>query len=178
MKKGAIIAIFLLFIAGTACAATGPTEEDYKNLEQLRGKLVRMKREMDSFIKDIVATYPDQQGAMLDNLGQDVKVDVTETDKFVIVRADLPGMSKDKINVTLDNNKLLKISGKREIMKSQTSPGVVRKERMEGEFARVLELPTECMSEGIAATYKDGVLELVIPKKEKTKTETVKIKVQ
>ena len=178
MKKTGIVILMLLAISGTAFAETGPTEQDYKNLDELRVKLMRMKKEMDRFMKDIIGTYPDQALGAIDVFGLDVKVDIAETDKDVIVKADLPGMDKDKIEVTLLNSKILKIGGSREMAKKEAIPGMVRQERMSGRFERVLELPVECMNEGIKAAYKNGVLEIDIPKKKPGKEETVKINVQ
>lgn len=175
MKKIIIAILFVVLMAGTGYAVTTPTDEDYKNMGELRAKLVRMKREMDKFMKEIVATYPDEA---MSGFGEDVKVDITETDKDVLVKADLPGMDKDKIDITLENYKTLKIAGTREMEAKEITPGVVRQERMSGKFERILELPVECMSEGIKATYKAGVLEVVIPKKVKGKPEAVKINVQ
>ena len=178
MRK--IIAILLVVLAtsGVAFAVAGPTEEDYKDLDQLRVKLVRMKREMDKFMKDIISTYPNQTVGAADVFGQDVRVDISQTDSSVVVKADLPGMDKDKIEVTLTNDKILKIAGSREIEKKESVPGMVRQERMSGRFERVLELPVECLSQGIQATYKNGVLEIDIPKKKAQKEEAIKINVQ
>ena len=178
MKKIMIAILVMAVAASCAYAVTYPTDQDYKNLDDLREKLVRMKREMDKFMKDIISTYPNQAVGTTDIFGQDVRVDVAESDKDVIVRADLPGMDKDRIDVTLENNKMLKIAGSREIAKKESAPGVIKQERMSGHFERVIELPVECLSEGIRATYKNGVLEIVIPKKPAAKAETVKISVQ
>jgi len=178
MKKIIISLILIASFAVISYAETGPTEQDYKNMDELRVKLVRMKREMDKFMKDIISTYPDQAMSAVDVFGQDVKVDVAENDKNVIVKADLPGMDKDKIEVTLMNNKILKIGGTRNVTKEESAPGMVKQERMAGRFERVLELPVECLSEGIKAAYKNGVLEIDIPKKKPGKEEQVKINVQ
>ncbi|MFA4981572.1 MAG: Hsp20/alpha crystallin family protein [Candidatus Omnitrophota bacterium] len=176
MKKILLAALICVLAAGPALAET-PSDADYRDLEQLRTKLVRMKREMDKFIRDISATYP-EQGAAAGVFDQDVRVDITENDKDIMVKADLPGMEKDKIEVTLENGRLLKIAGAREIVKKETAPGMVRQERSSGRFERMLELPSECLSEGIGAAYMNGVLEITIPKKAKAKEEEVKIKVR
>lgn len=178
MKKLALVTILVVLTAGTVYADNLPTEEDYKNMDELRTKLVRMKKEMDRFMKDIITTYPADGTSAVMNFGQDVKIDVVETTKDIIVTADLPGMEKDKIDAVLEGSKTLKISGMREVVKSEEAPGVVKKERMQGKFERTLELPAECLSEGIKASYKNGVLELVIPKKEQVKEESVKINIQ
>jgi len=179
MKNFFIFCVIFFMTVSSACAQSAmPTEEDYKNLDQLRSKLVRMKREMDKFVKDVIASSGEEGVKMISSLDQDIRVDVTQDDKSVIVRADLPGMDKDKINIVLENSRILKISGEREMSKSQAAPGMVRQERMYGKFERVLELPAECMSSGINANYKNGVLEVTIPKKKMAKEEVVKIKVQ
>jgi len=178
MKKIAVVMLICVLAAGSAFAALDPTEEDYKNLEETRTKLVRMKKEMDKFMKDMMAAYPDEGSAAVREFGQGVTVDIAENDKEVIVKADLPGMEKDKIEVTLENNRFLKIAGSREAMKKETAPGMVKQERMQGRFERVLELPVDCMSENIKATYNNGVLEVVIPKMKKAQEKAVKVSVQ
>ena len=148
------------------------------DLDQLKVKIRRMKQEMDGFIKELAATYPVDGKSISDGWGQDVKVDISETEKDVVVRADLPGMDKDKIEITLEQGKMLKIAGSREISTTKTESGVIRQERMQGKFSRTLELPAECMNSGIKATYTSGVLEIVIPKNPASKAETVKIQVK
>lgn len=175
MKTIVAFAVCLGLAAGIAYAAM-PTDKDYENLDELRVKIVRMKREMDKFMKEIISTYP--QDGTFDTFGQEIRVDVTQTEKDVVVRADLPGMAKDKIEITLENSRVLRIAGARDIEKKETAPGMVRQERMQGRFERVLELPVECKNEGIKATYKDGVLEIVIPKAEQAKEKSVKVSVE
>jgi HSP20 family protein len=177
MKKIALALLLLAAFTGLALAQTAPSDDDSLDMQKVREKIVRTKREFDKLMKDVLSTYSDKEGALLSGFGQDVKVDVLDAGKNMIVKADLPGMEKDKIDITLENGKFLKISGSREIVKSQSSPGMVRQERSIGKFERVIELPSEGMSQGLMASYKDGVLEIVIPKKSPVKEETVKIKV-
>jgi len=179
MKKTLVYILALVFMADAAYAATPVQNDDvYKDLDQLKLQIRKMKREMSGLMKEITADYSSDSKALIEGWGQDIRIDVTETDKDVLVRADLPGMDKDKIEVTLEQNKLLKIAGSRDVMKSQSSPGVVVQERSRGAFSRTIDLPVECKSDGIKAAYNNGVLDITIPKKEKTKEDTVKIKVQ
>ena len=189
MRRMATLVMIGIFSASLALAQTYNIQSDKnaqandrtqeeRNLEILSKKLVRMKKEMDKFVKDMSATYQTQVDPAIAAYGSDVKVDMIENDKDFVVTADLPGMDKDKIVVTLDNNKVLKISGSREATKTQAGPNVVKQERMEGKFERVVELPAECKSDGIKASYKNGVLEITIPKKEPAKKETIKVSVQ
>jgi HSP20 family protein len=153
------------------------TDRDERELEALSKKLVRMKREMDSFMKELASSYQDA-GRPPAGFGSDVKVDIAENPKDFVVRADLPGMDKDKITVTLERGRLLRISGSREQMVEEKTPNMVRRERMEGRFDRTIELPADCKSEGITASYKNGVLEIAIPKKEESKPEMIKVDVK
>jgi HSP20 family protein len=177
VQKFILVLSLFAFAAGIAYAETGPSERDYQSLDELRVKLSRMRHEMDRFMRDIIGDYPGQ-AASLDALGQGVRVDVSETDTDVVVKADLPGMDKSKFEITLDNNKILKISGDREVSRKEESPNMVKQERMSGHFERILEMPVECLDEGIKATYRNGVLNIVMPKKEPGKKESVKINVQ
>jgi len=178
MKKMAILMLLTIFAACVVYAdATLPNDNEYKELDELKVKIRRMKKEADGFIKELVAAYPDDGKSLSGGWAQDVKVDVSETEKDVIVKADLPGMDKDKIEITLDQGKMLKIAGSREIVTNQTGKGFVRQERMQGNFSRILELPAECRNDGIKASYNSGVLDIIIPKKPKAKDETVKIKI-
>lgn len=185
MKRIVTAIMICVLCAGVATAqAYDKTVQDErtqeeKNLETLSKKLVQMKREMNKFINDMSATYSDAgTDQMTVAFGGDVKVDVAENDKDFTVAADLPGMDKDKIDITLERGRILRIAGMRHVEKIQSIPGVVRQERLEGKFERVVELPAECKSEGISASYKDGVLKIVIPKKETAIKEAVKVKVQ
>jgi len=178
MKRLLAAILFLAVFAGSGYAVSMPTEEDYQNLDQLRAKLVRMRKEIDKFMKDIVGPYSDMDKTGAGIFGQDVRVDVTENDNNIIVRADLPGMSKDKIDITLANDRVLTIAGSREVITQKNSPGVVRQERMSGQFERVLQLPNDCESQGIKAMYNEGVLEIVLPKKKNVKEEKIKVNIQ
>lgn len=178
MKTLLTAVLFLAIFANSSLADNMPASEDYQSLDQLRAKLVRMRREMDRFMKDIVEPYTaaDKTGASI--FGQDVRVDIAENDREIVVKADLPGMSKDKIDITLANDRTLTISGSREVVTQKSSPGVVRQERMSGRFERVLQLPSDCESRGIKATYEEGVLEVILPKKKNVKEEKIKVNVQ
>jgi len=179
VKKIAALASIMLLLSFFAYAQDAADDNTVHEMTILRKKLGQMKREIDLLVKDIMSTAPVAGGAAMSTFGSDIYVDILQTDKTVIVKADLPGMDKDKIDVTLDNDKFLKISGARNVIKSEKSPGVVRQERFFGNFSKIIELPCEVTPLGINAVYKDGVLEITIPKKAKSqKEETVKIDVK
>jgi Molecular chaperone (small heat shock protein) len=181
MKRIMAIVLTGLFLAvpGFCQTASDDTTTDTtaQDLSILRKKLGRVKREMDLLIKDMVSGASMASDAVSKDFASDVNVDILQTEKSVIVKVDLPGMEKDKINIALENGRTLKISGSREMLKNQNAPGVVRQERFFGSFEKTVELPCEVENSGINATYKDGVLEITIPKKAKAVENKVKITV-
>jgi HSP20 family protein len=175
MKKTAVVILIGILLAGPGFSETASNDTTAQDLSSLRKKLSRVKREMDLLVKDMVSGASAVSDAALKNFAGDVKIDILQNEKFVIVKADLPGMEKDKISITLDSGRFLKISGSREMLKSQAAPGVVRQERFSGSFEKTVELPCEAENFGISATYKDGVLEITIPRKAEAKESKVKI---
>ncbi len=167
-----------VLLAGIAYGMTESNDITAQDLSTLRKKLSRVKREMDLLIKDMVSGASMASDAVLKNSAGDVSVDILQNEKNVIVKADLPGMEKDKINITLESGRFLKISGSREMLKSQTAPGVVKQERFFGSFEKTVELPCEVQNSGIGATYKDGVLEVTIPKKAQAEENKVRINIK
>jgi len=176
MKKIAAVILVGIFLAGLGFSDTVSRDDTTaQDLSTLRKKLSRVKREMDLLIKDMVSGASMASDAVLKDSAGDVSVDILQNEKDVIVKADLPGMEKDKINIALERGRFLKISGSREMLKTLNAPGVVRQERFFGSFEKTMELPCEVESFGIGATYKDGVLEITIPKKAEAKENKVKI---
>ena len=99
-----------------------------------------------------------------------------EADKYVI-KADLPGVDKKDIDVKLENG-VISIRGEKHTEK-ETGKGTKRHrtERFHGTFARSFTLPDAVQDERVDASYKDGVLSLVIPKAEEAKPKSIDIKV-
>lgn len=102
-------------------------------------------------------------------------VDVAETKEKILVRAEVPGMKQDAISIEFENG-LLTIRGERKLEKAE---GVTwhRVERTYGTFSRSFTLPRTVDAEKIAATYRDGILEIEVPKKEEAKPKHIKIAV-
>src|SRR5919201_6521503 len=95
-------------------------------------------------------------------------VDVWETDAEIVYAFDLPGIPEDKIAVELDDNTLT-VTGERERTQEHSSDRFYRFERRYGQFARSVTLPAGVKESDIKADYKDGVLEVHVPKPEEPK---------
>ena len=99
-----------------------------------------------------------------------------EKDKYII-KADLPGVDKKDLDVKLENG-VISIRGEKQVEK-ETGKGTKRHrtERFHGTFARSFTLPDAVQDERVDASYKDGVLSLVIPKAEESRPKSIDIKV-
>ncbi|GIW06517.1 MAG: Hsp20/alpha crystallin family protein [Dehalococcoidia bacterium] len=91
------------------------------------------------------------------------RMDIFEQDGNLVIKADLPGLKKDDIEVTLDQGDLV-IRGERKEEKEVKEENYYRSERSYGSFYRRLALPFDAKPEQVQAEYKDGVLEIRIPK--------------
>ncbi len=105
------------------------------------------------------------------------KVDVAETDKDVTVTAELPGMKEDDVEVTLSDGNLV-IRGEKKAEKEDKSKNFHRIERSYGSFHRSIALPAEVDSEKVEASFRDGVLEVVLPKTQPSEAGSKKIPVR
>lgn len=101
-------------------------------------------------------------------------MDLVETADHYVLRADLPGLSDDDVNIQLEDN-VLTISGERKTEHEQHEEGYYRIERASGSFARSLTLPEGVDPDSVQARFDRGVLEIKIPKPEQKKPRQVQI---
>lgn len=104
------------------------------------------------------------------------KMDVNEREHEFAVRMDIPGMKQEDIHVTVENNHLT-ISGERLFEHDEKKDNYHRVERCHGAFSRSFSLPRTVDAGKISASYKDGVLEMTLPKREESKPKAVEIKI-
>lgn len=90
------------------------------------------------------------------------QIEVRQRGDRILVRADLPGLKREDVQIDVDND-MLTIRGERREEREQEEGGVFRSERTYGHFARTIPLPDGVDPEACEATYKDGVLEVHIP---------------
>ncbi len=102
-------------------------------------------------------------------------VDVAEDQDSYRLRAELPGVAKENLSVEVKENRLV-LSGRKEAKTEKAEGRTHYAEASYGEFSRVFELPRNVRADAIEAEYKDGVLELRIPKVEESKPKTIPVK--
>ena len=106
------------------------------------------------------------------------RVDVHEDEKAVYVKAEIPGLEEKDLNVTLKEN-MLTISGEKKAEKIEGEKGknYWYCERSFGSFSRTIALPDAIKHDDVKANYKNGVLEIEIPKAEETQPKKIDVKV-
>ena len=95
----------------------------------------------------------------------------------VVVKAEIPGMKKENLEINLSDSHLI-IKGEKKQEEEVKKKGYYYSERSYGSFMRSIDLPNEVKSEKATANFKDGVLEVRLPKTEEAKRKEVKIKVE
>jgi len=135
----------------------------------------RLRKEMDrvwdSFFEGRPGRRNREEGEWLPSL------DVAETKGDLVVRAELPGMDPKDIDISL-NEGVLTIRGEKKQEKEEKEEGYHLIERSYGSFTRSIRLPKEVQSEKIEASFKNGILKVVLPKSEEAKKKEIKIKVE
>jgi HSP20 family protein len=128
---------------------------------------------------NLLAQFHDEIGRLFDARFNPVTewtpaVDVRETEREYVIHADVPGVKPEDIDITLEND-VLTIKGSRNWEDRQETGDYKRVERARGTFFRRFVLPDTADSASVSAKNKDGVLDVVIPKKEKAQPRKIKI---
>ncbi len=133
-------------------------------------ELNRMQEEMNRYFDDFFGEHRRgvTEGAWLP------AVDVSEGDAQLTVRAELPGMSQDDIEINLQDN-VLTLKGEKKQEQKEEKENYHRVERSYGSFSRSFTLPSGVKADDINATFKDGVLEITLPKAEEEKAKKIAI---
>lgn len=105
----------------------------------------------------------DDAGLQEPGILHEVDVDVMDRDEEIVVRADLPGFTKDDVEVRVNGNRLT-ISAQRTKETEEAEENYYRRERLGNEVRRSLELPVEVDGDNASANFDDGVLEIKLPK--------------
>ena len=105
------------------------------------------------------------------------RVDIAETEGAFMIKADIPDVKKEDVKVTVDNG-VLTLKGERKQEKEEQNKKFHRVERYYGSFTRSFTLPDNVDESKIEAAFKDGVLNLTVPKTKETKTTAIEVKVR
>lgn len=135
----------------------------------------KMKRDMDRlFCKlwDDFCIPPLPRGA-----GEIPLMDLSETDESLVVKAEVPGINLEDLEISIADNTLT-IKGEMKQIDVEETKGYQWKERRYGVFTRILHLPCKILIDDVKATYENGILNIVMPKCKADKTSKIKVKVE
>lgn len=138
--------------------------------ESAFGELERMRRDMDRLLEGFGSRYFTPQSAGVFPL-----VNLTEDKNGYYVRAELPGMTADELNISATAN-TLSITGERKLADEGKNVRYHRREREAGSFSRIISLPGEVDANRVEAGLKNGMLTIHIPKAETAKPRQITVK--
>lgn len=159
-----------------------PWKKNDKNvLARREDPFYTFRREMDQMFDDFFGSgfglTPYNRGGFMEGFGSFTpQVDMTENEKEVKITAELPGLEEKDLDISLTGDTLT-ISGEKKAEKEDKGDNYYRMERSYGSFHRSIPLPTEVDTDKCNATFKNGVLQITLPKvhpKESAKKITVK----
>lgn len=137
--------------------------------------LVDIQREMNDLFDFSLGRWTQRQLGLLEGVWSPA-VDIYDSKDSLLVRVDLPGLKKEDIDVAVHEDKLL-LRGEKKAENEKKGKDFVRTERFYGSFYREIALPSAVDDAKVKAAYKDGVLELTLPKKEEAKPKQIQIDV-
>ena len=101
-------------------------------------------------------------------------LDVIENKSDIVLKVEIPGVKQEDINLSLEDDTLT-VKGERKQEKETSEGGCTRTERSSGSFQRTMRVPSTVDADKVKATYRDGILEIVLPKKEEAKPRAIKV---
>lgn len=137
------------------------------NKKESEHPLVSFREKMDGLFEDFFGNFQNMGLWPTSFEKSDFlpRIDVSESDKEIHVNAELPGMTEKDIEVTLENN-VLTVKGEKKQEEERKERNYYHVERRYGSFYRNIPIPGEVDTEKIEASFKNGVLNIIVPKKE------------
>ena len=137
--------------------------------------LYHIQGEMDRFVNDFFQT--DSRLDLPNGGTWSPAVDISETENALMVSAEIPGMKKEEIKISIHNN-ILVLKGEKKKEKEEKEEKYHRIERTYGSFTRSFSLPTSVDPNKVKASYKDGILYVELLKKEEAKPKEISVNVE
>ena len=139
-----------------------------------RGDINTLLDDLDDFFYDFERRIPYFSDPSKEP-GFRPQLDISETNSEYNISFDLPGVSKKDIDLKADNN-ILTIKGKKEFDKEHKDNNFYTRERFYGDFHRSVNLPSDADTDKINTNFKDGVLQIMIPKNANSHVKSIEIK--
>ncbi len=137
-------------------------------------EMTNLQREMNRMFDTFMRT-PEEEDSFKGTWSPEV--DIKESSDAIIIQAELPGMKKEEIKLSIRDN-TLQMSGEKKMEDEKKGETYHRVERAYGSFLRTFTLPSMVDASKIHAVFKDGVLHLTLPKAEESKPREISIKAE
>ena len=131
------------------------------------------RQEMDRLFDTFLAPNPKNHRSQ-NGLAFVPAAEMTETDNDIQLQLEMPGLKPEDVNIEITADSVT-VSGERKSETKSEDNGITRSEIRYGSFHRVIPLPVHVNNTNVTAEYKDGVLNLLLPKKEEEKDKVVKV---
>jgi HSP20 family protein len=142
--------------------------------------LMTLQQRINRLFEDVFPTIPraTREGQEFLATGDWIPpVDIYEDENAITLKVDIPGIDPNNLDIRVEGNRLF-LKGERQLEKETKRENFYRVERSYGSFSRAFTLPHNVQAENIDATYKNGVLNIMLPKREDAKPKQVKIKAE
>ncbi len=128
-----------------------------------------ISREMDKMMNTFKSNPPVRRRS--ERSAFNPKVDIYEENDNFYFKAEIPGVGKDDVKISVNKDNVLTIKGEKKFEKKDQIKSCCRNERAYGEFHRSFQLPDNADADGIKADFKNGLLNLTVPKKAEVRTD-------
>ena len=136
------------------------------------GEIDTLRKEMNNLLEQFTSNLPDNGNG----LAFMPSAEIDETEKEIHLKIEVPGMQADELDIQVMDDSV-SIKGERKSETKTEENGRFRSEFHYGKFERLIPMPSSIAKDQVVAEYKDGVLNLTLPKTEETEKESVKIPV-
>ncbi len=137
-------------------------------------EILRLQRELERLARNTLVPVQEVEKEIEERLKFVMPVEVYETPNEFVVKVELPGVKKEDVDIVVRDNYLVIKAEKKEEVEEERQHVHLR-ERVYGKFERVIPLPPDLDTDNAKASFKDGVLEIRIPKKAATKEKKISI---
>ena len=134
--------------------------------------MLSLRADMDRLFSGLLGGVPEDREGFWAPV-----VDIEEDSDKIVVKAEIPGMTREDIKVSVQGN-LLTITGERKHENEIKNKTFHRIERAYGKFSRMITLPTDVDADKVKATYKDGILNIALPKPESVKPKHIDVEIK
>ena len=139
-------------------------------------ELLDVREEMNRLFDGFFTGWPERRRGLLEGEWAP-SIDIAETEEDIVVTAELPGIKLDEVDITITDD-ILTLKGEKKEENEVKDKNYHRIERSYGSFQRSISLPTGVQGDKAKAAYKNGVLQVTVPKAEEAKPKQIKINVE